>query len=151
MKLAEALLERKNVKQRIDALAQRLVEDAKVQEGDKPAGDPVETLREIGQLINVYRELIVRINKTNAESVMPDGRTIMEAIAERDALSLKYAILNRLASAAVVSRDRYSRNEIKFIPTVDVAEIRKMADQAAKEMRELDAKIQAANWTVELS
>jgi hypothetical protein len=150
MKLAEALLERKNIKQRIDALAQRLYEDAKVQEGDKPAGDPVETLREIDQLIEAFRELVVRINKTNAEAAMPDGRTIMEAIAERDMLNLKYGILARLASAAVASKDRFSRNEIRYVPTVDVAEIRKMADQTAKEMRELDAQIQAANWNVEL-
>jgi hypothetical protein len=81
---------------------------------------------------------------------MPDGRTIMEAIAERDMLNLKYGILARLASAAVASKDRFSRNEIKFVSTVDVAEIRKMADQTAKEMRELDAQIQAASWNVEL-
>jgi len=150
VKLAEALLERKNIKQRINALTKRLVDDVLVQEGDKPAENPAETIQEINQLIDDYYRLIVQINATNAKAVMPDGKTIMEAIAERDMLSLKHSILNNAASAASSVRDRFSRNEIRYVATVNIAEIRKAADNVAKELRELDAKIQAANWTVEL-
>lgn len=150
MRLAEALLERKNIKERIDTLSKRLVDDALVQEGDKPAEDPVKTLQEINQLTDAYRDLIVRINATNTRATMPDGKTIMEAIAERDMLNFKYSILDKLVSAASTACSRFSRNEIKYVATVDVAEIRKMADGVAKELRELDAKIQAANWTVDL-
>ncbi len=38
MKLAEALLERKSLKEQIGELKQRVLKDARVQEGDQPAG-----------------------------------------------------------------------------------------------------------------
>ena len=40
MKLAEALMERSDLKTRIEQLAARLNENAKVQEGDEPAKTP---------------------------------------------------------------------------------------------------------------
>lgn len=150
MKLAEALIERKNLKERIKALADRLCADALVQEGDRPAEDPEELLKEIGSLITQYRDLMVRINKANLTTFLPDGRSLTEAIAERDALGHHYSVLNRLASAAVAFRERYGKNEIRLVPTVDVAEIRKAADRIGKSLRELDAQIQAVNWTAEI-
>ena len=46
MKLAEALMERSDLKTRIEQLAARLNENAKVQEGDEPAENPAELLDE---------------------------------------------------------------------------------------------------------
>lgn len=46
--------------------------------------------------------------------------------------------------------DRFTRTELKYVPTVDVAELRQEVDQLAKAYRELDAAIQAVNWTVEM-
>ncbi|WP_353957378.1 hypothetical protein [uncultured Parasutterella sp.] len=46
--------------------------------------------------------------------------------------------------------DRYSRSEILIIPTVNVKEYQKKADELAKEVRELDNKIQQANWNIDL-
>ena len=43
-----------------------------------------------------------------------------------------------------------SRSEIKFQSTVDVAEIQKQADDLAVAHRELDTRIQEANWHLEL-
>lgn len=37
-----------------------------------------------------------------------------------------------------------------MVRTFDVAAARKQADELARERRELDAEIQAANWTVDL-
>ena len=45
---------------------------------------------------------------------------------------------------------RVSRSEIKYRSTVDVAEIQKRADELAVTHRELDARIQEANWRLEL-
>ena len=39
MKLAEALLERKSLKEKIESLRERLGENVMVQEGDKPSED----------------------------------------------------------------------------------------------------------------
>ena len=42
------------------------------------------------------------------------------------------------------------RTEIKIMSTVDVRKTQKAVDALAKELRELDNKIQAANWATEL-
>lgn len=79
MKLAEALLERKD-------LLKRLVADAKVQEGDRPAQDPEELLSEAEGLcrrLNL-KDLMVAITRANSRVCLSDGRTLTEAIAERD-------------------------------------------------------------------
>ena len=55
-----------------------------------------------------------------------------------------------LAEAGSASQSRYSRSEVKFVSMVNVSEIRDRADELSKERRELDAKIQAANWNVDL-
>lgn len=152
MKLAEALLERKAIKERIAALKERAVKDARVQEGDRPAENPEELLREIVELVGRMEQLIVSINRTNMEATLPDGRTLMEAIAARDMCNLLHDITKQVADAAANDRSgwRMTRSEIKSVPTVDVQEWRKRADMYAKQYRELDAAIQAANWTVEL-
>jgi hypothetical protein len=40
---------------------------------------------------------------------------------------------------------------MRFVPTIDGAELRKQIDGLAKNWRELDAQIQAVNWTTELA
>lgn len=40
--------------------------------------------------------------------------------------------------------------EIKIHSTVPVAELRKQVDSLSKQLRELDIRIQSANWTAEL-
>jgi len=150
MKLAEALVERKALKDRLDRLRRRLQANAKVQEGDQPSEAPEELLSEIEKNLTSLESLTVRINKTNIAEVLEEGTSIMEAIVRRDMLGLKRSILEELASSAAITRDRFSRSEIKFEPTVDVGEIRKQIDAVAKEYRELDTKLQAANWNVDL-
>lgn len=71
---------------------------------------------------------------------------------KRDMLRLRHQLARDLAGAAAPDRDgwRLTRSEIKFQPTVDVARWRREADTLAKAYRELDAAIQAANWTTDL-
>ena len=42
------------------------------------------------------------------------------------------------------------RSEIKFVPPLDVAALRKQADEAAQAYRQLDDRLQALNWSVDL-
>ena len=49
MKLAEALNLRADVQKRIASLKERLIRNAKVQEGDVPAEDPVMLLKELDE------------------------------------------------------------------------------------------------------
>jgi len=90
MKLAEALLERKSVKEQIKALKERAIRDACVQEGDQPAERPEDLVAEINRLAARLEALVIAINRTNMQARLPDGRSIMEAIARRDMLQLRY-------------------------------------------------------------
>ncbi|MEW6770093.1 MAG: DIP1984 family protein [Bacillota bacterium] len=152
MKLAEALLERKRIKEEINALRIRLVTDARVQEGDEPAEYPEALMEKVLRLVTSLEQLTIAINRTNAKTMMPNRHmSLMEAIAFRDGLKLRYELAHALADAAAGGRDyRTTRSEIKFVPTVDVAYWRQAADEYAKRYRELDAEIQAANWSVDL-
>jgi hypothetical protein len=153
VKLAEALVQRKALKDKMERLRQRLRDNARVQESDQPSEDPVALLRETDTVLAELEALMVRINRTNLATAMPDGQgTLMEAIAHRDMLNLKRSILGALVEAAGVPRERWAvtRSEIRFRSTVDVAQMQKEIDALAKAHRELDTQVQAVNWLVEL-
>lgn len=155
MKLAEALIERKALKEKIARLRERLVENAKVQEGDLPQEDPRALLAELDSAAADLKRLTTQINATNIRTPLrPDGtETLMDAVAQRDILALKRNILQQLVGAATISRERgfaVTRSEIKFRPTVDVAALQKDIDALAKEYRELDTLIQTRNFETEL-
>jgi hypothetical protein len=150
MKLAEALILRADYQKRIEQLKQRLLRNAKVQEGDKPAELPKDLMEELEQVSDELVQLIQRINKTNSASKIDADMTLSDALAVRDILRLKHGIYRGLAEAASVTQSRFSKSEVKFKSAVDISEVQKRADQLAKEHRELDTKIQEANWLVEL-
>jgi hypothetical protein len=152
MKLAEALILRADLQKRIEQLRQRLNRNAKVQEGESPVEDPRSLLAEFDAAALELQDLIQRINRTNSSTLL-DGdpaMTVADAIALRDSLRLAFGAYNDLAQAATVEHSRYSKSEIKFLPAVDVPAIRARADAYAVQHRELDARIQAANWLVDL-
>jgi len=155
MKLAEALIKRKNLKVEIEELRIRAGQYAVVQEGNDKVGETSNVLGKIQSKIKELRELIVAINKTNQESLIHDPNkevmTIMEAIACRDMLKLEKLVIDSIADIAMGTTDRYTRNEIRTIPTINVEKYRRESDSLAKQYRLLDAVIQAQNWTVELS
>lgn len=153
MKLAEALLERKSIKEQINNLKERARQDARIQEGDKPSELPETLIAEIEKMLIRLEQLIVVINKTNVSAKLPGGQSLMEAIAKRDMLKMHHQAIKDLADAASPERDawRQTRSEVKFKPTIVVADWRRKADNLAKAYRELDNQIQAANWTIELS
>ena len=149
MKLAEALNQRADLQKRIAQLRERLSNNVKVQEGDQPAEKPEELFAELEKSLKELENMIVRINRTNQESFW-EGKTLTEMIAKKDILSLHLSTLRSTLDAANVRSDRYSRNEIKFIRTVDVNELQKRVDDLSKDLRELDSKLQQANWMTEL-
>ena len=124
---------------------------AKVQEGEAPPEAPADLLAEVERTAGELEALIRRINRTNAQTPLDDGRTLTDALAARDVLGVRRAIYADLATAATVTQDRYSKSEVKFKSTVSVAETQQRADRLAREFRELDARIQEANWRTELA
>jgi len=63
---------------------------------------------------------------------------------------LKANVLREFATSASQKVDLYSNSEIKILSTVDVAALQKQVDALSKEIRELEMKLQEANWSVDL-
>jgi len=150
MKLAEALIRRADCQKRFEQLKARLIVNAKVQEGDVPAETPAELLAELGRVANELLEFIKRINKTNSVTVFSAGETLSDVLAARDVLALQRAAYAEMAQAASITQGRYTRSEVKYVATVNVADLQKRVDELAKNYRELDARIQELNWQTEL-
>ena len=84
MKLAEALVERKAAQTKIGEINERLQRVALVQDGEKPAEDPLALLAELDMVALRLEVFILAINRTNLQATLPDGRTLTAAIAHRD-------------------------------------------------------------------
>lgn len=150
MKLAEALIQRADAQKRIGQLQQRLQRNATVQEGEQPAEDPQALLSEVDTVIDELTSLIQQINRTNAQTTFDDTRSLTDALAERDTLMMRRGIYANLVNAASQMQPRYGRTEIKYLSTVNVAEIQAQVDDLSRQYRQLDTAIQQLNWTVDL-
>ena len=149
MKLAEALLERADLQKRLAQMGGRLNNNARVQEGEKPAEDPKALLKEQEALTAWLETLVAQINLTNSAALI-DGLPMTVFLARRDARREQLQQLRNFLDAASSLSDRARQSEIKIISTVDVAKLQKELDQKSKALRELDAKIQSANWIMDL-
>jgi hypothetical protein len=149
MKLSEALIIRSDLQKRVEQIRARLVANAKVQEGDKTVENPEEMMAELNQTLLDLGNIIKKINITNS-SIRDGNKTMTELLADRDMLSMKIKIGQEFLAAARNKIDRYSKNEIKIISSVNVKEEQNKLDMLSKELRELDIKIQALNWQCDL-
>ncbi|AEI45582.1 DIP1984 family protein [Paenibacillus mucilaginosus] len=150
MKLAEALMLRADCLKRIEQLKVRLVRSAKVQEGELPGEKPEDLFRELSETLDRLESLIIGINRTNSETAFRSDASLAAVLAERDILAMRRTIVQSVIEAAAIKQDRYSKSEVKFVPTVGVAELQKQVDGYAKAYRELDMKIQELNWQTDL-
>lgn len=155
MKLAEALAERAAAQRRIESLRSRVVGSARYQEGEPPSEDAAALLVEAAATVDEFESLVRRINRTNSGTVIEGGTTLTDALARRDAQRLRHAVLTSAADAAAGSREhgyvRQLRSELRMISALPVAQLREQADVVAREIRELDARIQRANWEADLA
>lgn len=149
MKLAQALILRSDTQKRIEQLKIRLLNNAKTQENESPSEDPKLLLKELDKLTSELFRLIYSINLTNSNAKF-DGMSLTEMIAKKDALVLKANVLREFATSASQKVDLYSNSEIKILSTVDVSALQKQVDALSKEIRELEMKLQEANWAVDL-
>ena len=132
MLLSEALAARSEVADRLNEMNRRVAMVAQVQEGDDPDEDPQALIAEAERLMERFEWLVRSINATNSATAF-DGGTLSD-----------------VADEAYGRQNRYSASEIRFVSTVDIRSLRKKADQAAKEHRALDTRIQQVNWATEL-
>ncbi len=149
MKLAQALVERADLQKRLAQLRRRLLLNAKVQEGEMPAEDPKELLRELEGCVSELESLITRINLTNA-GVLEGEEPLTALLARRDCLKIRGEALREFLYEASETVMRGTRSEVVVRSTVEVAALQKQVDALSKELRELDLRIQQINWTTEL-
>ena len=149
MKLAQALILRADTQKRLEQLKGRLLDNAKMQENERPSEDPKLLLKELDRLSDELFRLVLAINLTNSSAKF-EGLSLTEMIAKKDTLSQKASVLRDFAKSASQKVDLYSNSEIKILSSVDVATLQKQIDELSKEIRELDMKLQEANWQVDL-
>ncbi len=137
------------MQKRIEQIEDRLKSVVKIQEGDEPDEDAEDLVSELQQATQQLEEFVYRINKTNLHAER-DGESITRMIARKDALTLEVNTLRDVLKVAAEKDSRYSRNEIKYVKTVDTVKLRKKIDGLSAELRKVDLKIQESNWMFEL-
>lgn len=149
MKLAEALSRRSALIEKCQQLRSRLKDCIKIQEGDEPTEDSEQVIAELDQTLDELQKLVYRINMTNTNAVI-EGRNLTLLLAERDTLSMHTKTLYDGLKHLTEREERYGRMEVKYVRMVNAKEFRKLHDQSAARLRELDLKIQALGWSTDL-
>ncbi len=150
MKIAEALVLRADIQKKLASLRQRIGNNSVVQEGSEPHEDPNQLLKEAFGVMKELRGLVGKINAANAATTLPDGRTLTEAIAQRDELAQQHSLLQHAIENTAKEPDRYSMKEIKWVACVDVRKLQRQSDDLARKIRELNLMIQETNWKKDL-
>ena len=150
MKLAEALILRSDLNKKIQSLKERLGRYSVVQQGDNPHEDPEDVYRQASGVTDSLKDLIIKIEASNQIAKIKDGRTIAVALAERDNLIIKHALVNSAIDGTKKEPDRYGVKEIKWVSTISVKDYQKRMDDYSKSIRDINVMIQEANWLYEL-
>jgi hypothetical protein len=100
--------------------------------------------------VREFTDLVKRINRTNAATPFEEGLTLTDALAERDALAIERSVLTSAIQSVAQPVNRYMRLELRSITTVNLGQLQKQVDDVARDYRELDTRIQAMNWAVDL-
>ncbi|ANZ75563.1 BA75_03277T0 [Komagataella pastoris] len=159
MKLAEALIIRKDIYKNLKQLENRIRRNITIQEGTSAPENSTALLKEYNEQHKEYVGLVVKINLTNAKVSLnfyhpieekEVEATMTEALALRDYLKERSSALREFAAEASSSRTVLTRTEVRFKTTMKASDIQKEQDRTSKLLRQLDLKIQEKNWNVEL-
>lgn len=104
MTLAEAMEREKAMEARLEDLRGRLLNAALATVEGRGDGEDVHCLvSQIDVALSYLAALRIWITKTHAQAVCPDGATILESTARRDALAVRQAILVSTAVAVTAA------------------------------------------------
>jgi len=124
-----------------------------IQTSRPSAEDAAVLLEELTSTLSELEWLMRAINRTNAQAILGNG-TVTDALAHRDVLRLRHSAVNAAADAAsgreARGYGRQLRSELVYVAAVPVTELRAIADDLAREIREVDTQIQRTNWEVDL-
>jgi hypothetical protein len=166
MLLAEALAARRDARDQFEDLSDRIAAAAvRYEDQDMPVGDSTKLVGELTARLDTLESLVVRINRTNNGTRLRfDSRdlSIMEAIALRQRLTLEAEARRNMVEAIEDAIGTYrsgrrglfgsrrSKDDVRALPTVDIAAERKVADRLSETVRRLDLALQQKDWTTEL-
>ena len=146
MKLAEGLLLRADLTKKIEHLVNRIRPVLIVSDEKKPQEDPVKLLALLRKANKDLESIVVKINRTNNETYIGEGETVMEALAKRDSLKLLSEKLRIIRQGAQIN----NMGSYRQIATVDIKALQIEIDQTGRAFREIDSKVQEINWLTEL-
>ena len=146
MKLAEGLLLRADLQKKIVQMVNRITPVIKITQGKSPQEDSIKLMAQMRKAIQVFEAIVVRINKTNIGTSLPDGRNLMGALAHRDALKTMVTHLRTIRQTAQISNHDYNNTRT----TIKIKQLQSEIDQVGRAFRELDSQIQELNWLTEL-
>jgi len=150
MKLAEALSIRSGIQKDFAWIKDQFSKISRVPEGSAPAEDPEEMLQRMESRASEFEQLVKQINRTNLNVADSRGRTMTELLAERDALRARQNILTEAYHQATQKEDVYGRQELRYVPTMDVVALRKRVETTNFRLRELNILVQRLNWEADL-
>lgn len=146
MKLAEGLLLRADLIKKIEHLQNRIRPVLIVSDDKSPQEDPVELLAKMRTALHELEDIIVRINNTNNNTQIEGYKSLMEALAKRDALKMLSERLRNIRFSAQVNNS----GDANLQATIDIKKLQIEMDETGRAFRELDSKIQEINWQTEL-
>lgn len=154
MKVAEALAERKALRDRLTSLSNRARKSVLAAEGKSPMESAAMLLDDITQVLEQWEARVIQINRANATIRMDNGMTLMEALARRDRLSEHIAVLDDVMAVVLgPGHERLGmmpREMTQMVPTIDVNVLQQRIDSLKRERMDLDLAIQEAGWTHEI-
>ncbi len=164
MKVAEALLRRKELLKEVNTLQSQFTSNIVVNDGVKPRRDAFKIEKQFFDRFAELEKLIISINTTNNTTII-NGISVMQMIARRDALKLlipQYGVMYQQAEKAVrdgltkVNAPNSKGDYVKVINPSQPVEglntivMEKSYNSMASELRQLDLQLQALTWQVDL-
>ncbi len=146
MKLAEGLLLRADLMKKIEHLQNRIRPVLIVSDDKQPQEDPEKLLAQLRQAIQDLETIVVRINKTNNETIVEGEGLLMEALAKRDSLKMLAEKLRTIRYAAQINNS----GDANLKTTISIKKLQIEMDQTGRAFREIDSKIQEINWLTKL-
>lgn len=146
MKLAEGLLLRADLMKKIEHLQNRIRPVLIVSDDKQPQEDPEKLLAQLRKAILDLETIVVRINKTNNETIVEGEGRLMEALAKRDSLKMLAEKLRTIRYAAQINNS----GDSNLKTTISIKKLQIEMDQTGRAFREIDSKIQEINWLTEL-
>ena len=146
MKLAEALLLRADLMKKTEHLQNRIMPVLIVTDDKLPQEDPAKLMAQLRKVIQDLETLIIRINKTNNETIVEEKMSLMEALAKRDSLKMLSEKLRNIRYAAQINNS----GDKNLKTTIDIKNLQIEMDQTGRVFRDIDSKIQEINWLTEL-